>query len=252
MTALIMNTFSEKIRSKTFYIVAFIGMIIMLFVTTNNSSLSINGRKVIGFEQMVPVSLSIISFISCLLAIMVSIQTIPNEFERKTSHLILIRGIKPWQYMFSMTAGNILTNIFCMFLLSISLFLFCIYHGKAELLLYILLSMLLLCVNSIFLSAAVSLLSIKLPAFAAGIAGILIYVLGILHGILYTFVGTAEGITALAAKTLLFITPDFSAVQEQASAILVGNPVDLQPVVGILLLTYMVISLVLVTFRKEV
>lgn len=252
MTALIMNTFNEKIRNKTFYIVGFTGMVLMLLITTNNNSLSINGRKVNGFEQMVPVSLSIISFISCLLAIMISIQTIPNEFERKTSHLILIRGIKPWQYMFSMTVGNIMTSIFCMLLLSVSLFLFCIYHGKAGLLLYIVLSMVLLCVNSIFLSALVSLLSIKMPAFAAGIAGVLIYVLGMLHGILYPFVETAEGITALLAKIILFFTPDFSAIQGQAASLLTGSPVDMQAVTIALLLTYIVLTLTFVTFRKEV
>lgn len=112
--------------------------------------------------------------------------------------------------------------------------------------------MLILCINSTFLSAAVSLLSIKLPAFVTGIAGILIYVFGMLHGILYVFAGTAEGVAALLMRSILFFTPDFSAVQGQASALLVGNPPDLQPIAVSLLLTYAVLSLVFITFRKEV
>ena len=78
MYALIVNTFREKIRNKTFYVVLVIGMVVMLLLTTGNSHLTINGRKVTGFEQMVPVALSIMGFVACLLAVMVSIQTIPN------------------------------------------------------------------------------------------------------------------------------------------------------------------------------
>lgn len=92
MLALIHNTFRERIRGKTFHVVAFIGMAIMLLVTTGDSNLMINGRKVSGFEQMVPVALSITGFVSGLLAVMVSLRTIPDEFERKTTHLVLVRG----------------------------------------------------------------------------------------------------------------------------------------------------------------
>ncbi|NMA35054.1 MAG: hypothetical protein GX940_10995, partial [Clostridiaceae bacterium] len=108
MLALIHNTFRERIRGKTFHIVSVIGIVIMLIITTSEGSLTINGMTVTGFEQMVPVALSITGFVSSLLAVMVSLRTIPDEFERKTTHLVLIRGIKPWQYMFSLTIGNML------------------------------------------------------------------------------------------------------------------------------------------------
>lgn len=252
MSALIRNAFSEKIRSRTFYIVAFIGMVLMLLITTSNDNLSINGRKVTGFEPMVPVALAIMGFVSCLLAVMISIQTIPNEFERKTIHLVLVRGIKPGRYMFALTIGNILASVSCQLLLTISLYIFCICHGKWNLIPAILLSTLLMTVNTAFLSAAVSLLSIKLPVFVAGISGILLYVTGMLRGVLYILAGRMEGITALPIKGILFFIPDFSAVQSQAAAVLVGNPAELQPVAMSLLLMYAVLSLTFVTFRKEV
>lgn len=251
MTVLILNTFREKIYHKTFYIIMLIGMVLMLIITTGNGNLTINGQKVNGFSAMVPVALSIISFIACLLAIMTSIQTIPNEFDRKTSHLILTRGIKPWQYMFALTAGNILTSIFSMITLYISLMVFCIIHGKAGLLPVTFLSVLILSISPAFLSAAVSLLSINIPVFVTGIAGILIYVFGMLHGILDTLAGTTEGFAAALARLVLFVIPNFSAIQGQASSLLTGKPVDLQPLAGGLLLLYTVLSLTFITFRKE-
>lgn len=252
MCALIINTFREKLRNKTFYIVLIIGMVLMLVLTTNNSHLTINGRKVSGFEQMVPVALSIMGFVACLLSIMVSIQTIPNEFERRTTHLVLVRGVKPWQYMFALTSGNIAAGIFCILLLSFSLILFCLFYGKFELIPSVFLCSLLLGINSAFLCAAVSVLTIKLPVFAAGIGGVLIYAAGILHGILDAVAAASEGFAASIIKILLFFIPDFAAIQGQASAVLVGGSVDLQPVAAGLLLIYLFLSLTFITFRKEV
>lgn len=252
MLALIRNTFSERIRSRTFYVVGIIGMIIMLLITTGNGNLTINGRKVAGFEPMVPVALSIIGFVSSLLAVMVSLQTIPNEFERKTTHLVLIRGIKPWQYMFSLAAGNMLASVFCMLSLYVSLLIFTAAHGKFGLFLPTFLCIAIMSINTMLLSAAVSVLSIKLPVYITGIMGLIIYVMGILHGVLDTLAGTTEGFGAVLAGVVLFLVPDFSAVQHQASNVLTWMPLDPKPLLVSLLQLYIVLSLTFVVFRKEV
>ena len=252
MLALIHNTFRERIRGKTFYVVAFIGMVIMLLVTTGDSNLTINGKKITGFEQMVPVALSITGFLSTLLAVMVSLRTIPDEFERKATHLVMIRGIKPWQYMFSLTVGNMLASLFCMLSLYISLCVFCAAYGKLGLILPTFLCIIVMSVNSLFLSAAVSVVSIKSPVYIAGLAGILIYAAGVLHGILDALANTAQGVGAVPARAILFLIPDFSAVQQQASNILTGASVDPEPILGSLMLLYLVLSLTFVLFRKEV
>ncbi len=252
MLALIRNTFSERIRSKTFYVVGIIGMILMLLITTGNGNLTINGRKITGFEPMVPVALSIIGFISSLLAVMVSLQTIPNEFERKTTHLVLIRGIKPWQYMFSLTAGNMLASVFCMLSLYVSLLIFTAAHGKIGLFLPTFLCILIMSINTMLLSAAVSVLSIKLPVYITGIFGLIIYVMGILHGVLDTLVGTTEGFGAVLAKAVMLFIPDFSAVQQQASNALTFMPLDPKPLFVSLLQLYVILTLTFVVFRREV
>ena len=252
MLALIRNTFNERIRSRTFYVVGIIGMVIMLLITTGNGNLTINGKKVTGFEPMVPVALSIIGFVSSLLAVMVSLQTIPNEFERKTTHLVLIRGIKPWQYMFSLTAGNMLASVFCMLSLYVSLLIFTAAHGKIGLFLPTFLCIGIMSINTMLLSAAVSVLSIKLPVYITGIFGLIIYVMGILHGVIDTLAGTTEGFGAVLIKVVMLIVPDFSAVQQQASNALTWIPLDPKPLLLSLLQLYFILALTFVVFRKEV
>ncbi len=252
MLALICNTFRERIRARTFYVVSLIGMAIMLMVTTGNGNLTIDGRKITGFEQMVPVALSIVGFVSSLLAVMVSLRTIPDEFERKTTHLVMIRGIKPWQYMFSLTVGNMLASLFCMLSLYASLLVFCTAHGKLGLILPTFICIITMCINTMFLSAAVSVMSIKVPAYITGIFGLIIYVAGILHGVLDTLAGTTRGVGSVLSGIALFFIPNFSAVQQQASNLLMRAPVDPEPLLGSMMLLYLVVSLTFVTFRKEV
>jgi hypothetical protein len=252
MLALMHNTFRERIRGKACHVVSVIGIVIMLIITTSEGNLTINGMKVTGFEQMLPVALSITGFVSSLLAVMISLRTIPDEFERKTTHLVLIRGIKPWQYMFSLTIGNMLASLSCMLSLYVSLFIFCAAYGKLSLILPTFLCIIVMSINSMFLSAAVSVISIKAPVYITGIAGIIIYAAGILRGVLDTLANTSQGAGAALARIMLFLIPDFSAVQQQASNILTGAPVDPEPILGSLMLLYLVLSLTFLLFRKEV
>ena len=139
---------------------------------------------------------------------------------------MLIRGIKPWQYMFSLTIGNMLASLSCMLSLYVSLFIFCAAYGKLSLILPTFLCIIVMSINSMFLSAAVSVISIKAPVYITGIAGIIIYAAGILRGVLDTLANTSQGAGAALARIMLFLIPDFSAVQQQASNILTGAPVD--------------------------
>ena len=154
--------------------------------------------------------------------------------------------------MFALTSGNIAAGIFCILLLSVSLLAFCLFYGKFQLIPSVLICSMLLGINSAFLCTAVSVLSIKLPVFVSGIGGILIYATGVLHGILDALSGTTQGFAASAIKIILFLIPDFAAIQSQASAVLTGGPFDVQPVATGLLLIYLFLSLTFITFRKEV
>lgn len=251
MLTIAMNTFKEKLRSKALYITGITGFILMLLISTGNG-LSINGQKILLFEDRVPVAMSVMQFLGSLLAIMISLQTIPNEFERKTTHLILTRGIKLWQYMFSLAAGNIFTSV--VFTLSIysSLIVFSLVLGKGNLLLHTLASILVLSVNTMLLSGIVSVLSIRIPGFINGIIGLIVYFLGVFHNLLSTASGALEGIEGTLLKAALWLIPNFSEVQLQAANILLSRPADIVPILVQLLFLYIVLSLTFIPFRKEV
>lgn len=251
MLTITMNTFKEKIRSKALYITSITGFILMLLITTGNG-LSINGQNVLVFEDRVPVAMSVMQFLGSLLTIMISLQTIPNEFERKTTHLILSRGVKSWQYMFSLTAGNIFTSL--VFTLSIysSLIVFCLVLGKGNLLLHTLASILVLSINTMLLSGIVSVLSIWVPGFINGIIGLVLYFLGVFHGLLETVSNALEGVEGTLLQAGLWLIPNFSEVQKQASNILLSRTVDIVPVLIQLLFLYIVLGLTFLPFRKEV
>jgi ABC-type transport system involved in multi-copper enzyme maturation permease subunit len=251
MLAITMNIFKEKIRNKALYITGIAGFILMLVISTGNG-LTINGQTIHQFEDRVPVAMSIMQFLGSLLAIMISLQTIPNEFERKTTHLVLTRGVKRWQYMFSLTAGNIFTSV--VFTLSIysSLIIFCLVLGKGNLLLHTLASILVLSVNIMLLSGVVSVLSIRVPGFINGIIGLALYFLGVFHNLLETVSLALEGVEGALLQVCLWLIPNFSEVQKQASNILLGRTVDIVPVLAQLLFLYVVLALTFLPVRKEV
>jgi ABC-type transport system involved in multi-copper enzyme maturation permease subunit len=251
MMTLIKNTFKEKIRSKTLYITGGIGIVVMFLVTTGDG-LTINGLAIIDFHQRVPVAMAIMNFLGSLLAIMISLQTIPNEFERKTTHLVLVRGIKPWQYMFSLTVGNILSSLVCVFSMYIPLLLFCSAFGKGYLIFTSLGAIIILSLNTILISAIVSLLSIRVPVFINGVLCIVIYFLGVFHNMLSVAAKAMVGLKGTFMKLIMYVVPNFAAVQNEASDFMLHQPVESYTIVIQLLYLYIILSLTFLIFRKEV
>lgn len=251
MLTIIMNTFKEKIRSKALNITSITGFILMLLISTGNG-LTINGREVLLFEDRVPVAMAVMQFLGSLLAIMISLQTIPNEFERKTTHLILSRGVKRWQYMFFLTAGNIFTSVIFSLSLYSSLIVFCLVLGKGNLILRTIASILVLSVNTMLLSGIVSILSIRIPGFMNGIVGLILYFLGVFHNLLETVSNALEGVGRFLLQAGLWLIPNFSEVQTQASNILLSRTVDIVPVLIQLLFLYIALGLSALPVRKEV
>lgn len=103
----------EKIRRKELYIVSAIGIfIILLFGTgSDSSSLSINGVAITDYKMLAPILLIVVNAISCVLTAVMSLSTIPNEYERNTSHLIWIRKIPQYRYHIELALSNMITGL---------------------------------------------------------------------------------------------------------------------------------------------
>ncbi|MBS4538398.1 hypothetical protein GOQ27_07970 [Clostridium sp. D2Q-11] len=251
MGAIIINSLREKIRSKTIYIVGGIGVAIILFLALNGS-FSFDDKILTDCHELVPIVLVMVNLFASILAIMLSLSTIPKEFERKTTHLVLVRGIKQWQFILALTISNIIISLFSIGLLSISVIIYALVQGEIQVLLKILGSILILGLNISVLSAITSWLSIKLPETITGFIGILIYFVGVFHSMLSIFVKTREGFSRFLLEGLMTLVPNFAAVQKQSGQLVTGNYVDIYPLVLQGLFLYIILALTFVTFRKEV
>lgn len=251
MLTIAFNVIKEKFRSKAILIVLIIGMLLMLLISMGNG-LSINGVKITSFEQRIPVAIAINTFLGSILAMMTSIQTIPLEFERKTPHLILSRGIKKGNYTFALALGNIFTSLIFMAAINLTLVVMIVGFGRFDLLLYVCLSMLILSINISALAAIMSLLSMYIPSFINAIIGLVIYSIGVAHGSIKTAVSAVEGSLSVVLKVVLYIVPDLGSVQEQASSALLGASIELLPLITVSIFLYVALSLTMVSLRKDV
>ncbi|MDD3360271.1 MAG: hypothetical protein PHW34_01190 [Hespellia sp.] len=81
------NALRERIRRKDIYVIIAIGVMIVMMCMSGAATLSIDGVAVTEFRIMMPLVMNIISVLGGAIAIALSLRTIPNEYERKTSHL---------------------------------------------------------------------------------------------------------------------------------------------------------------------
>ena len=102
------------------------------------------------------------------------------------------------------------------------------------------------------LSGIVSVLSIRVPGFINGIVGLILYFLGVFHSLLETVSNVLEGAKGTLLQTCLWLIPNVSEVQRQASNILLSRTVDIVPVLVQLLFLYIVLGLTFLPVRKEV
>jgi ABC-type transport system involved in multi-copper enzyme maturation permease subunit len=251
MMTIMLNSLREKIRNKTIYVIGGMGILIITFLMLN-ADFRFDDKKIVSFEELVPISIIMVNFLGSLLAVMLSLQTIPNEFERKTTHLVLVRGIKKYEYMLGLALSNIIVSLISLLLLFTSIVIFCIIHSELDYTLNILGSMGILSVNIAVISALTSLLSIKIPLFANGILVIVIYFLGVFHNILSVFSGTVGGVMEKVLNAALVVIPNFSTVQREAGNLIAGKVIDVYPIILQLLFLYIVMTLTLFTFRKEI
>ena len=233
----------DKLRNKILYYVCLMGIIIALFVVLN-AKIKWDGKIVNNFKTQAAIITSIISFFACVLSILLSSNTIPNEYERKTSHLLFIRGVRRWQYTFSLTASNVIISIISLFLLSLSLIILSVIKNEIGHLRYIAGTIAILSINVVVLSVITSFLSKNISAIAAGFFGLMFYFVGILHDtieILTKTIGSSKII-----HYILLVVPNLSDVQKQAGHFMDGNRIDIYPLVVQVLYMYIILSLVLV------
>lgn len=245
------TAFREKIRKKTFSISAAIGVFVLMLFSSDSTTVSINGVSVTSYETLTPILLTMINAISCMLAVIFSLGTIPNEYERRTSHLIWIRGISQASYHGQLAAANVLSALLSQLILYVMIIYYMLRQHHSADLWKLLPAFLISAICVICTSLMTSWLSIFLPRAAAGVLSTLVLIVGILHSVLDLAKNILGGFSERMISFLLFFLPDFNAIQSQAGSLLIDNHVAVHPLLKGVFYSYLFFLLLLMVRRKE-
>lgn len=226
MRTIMCNALKERIRRKELYVVLVIGVLMILFCGSDSATITINGEPLVGFRNMFMVMHVLIHVIGCILAVILSMNTIPREYERRSSHLVWVRGISQPVYHGGLAAANLAAAAIAVGFLYGVLAGYAVIKGYAAYVPKMIPAYLIVVVSISLISLWASVLSICLPAAVTGILAAGFAVVGILHGFLELLKSTVGGGSGTCMAFLLRVIPDLNGLQTQAYHLIVGETVD--------------------------
>lgn len=251
MKVIIRASLMERIRRRELYIIFAVGVLMILLTCTGEGSLSVNGEVLTGFENRMMIFQIMANFFSCILAVVLSMNTIPNEYERRNSHLVWIRGISQRKYHGSLCIANSIVCMMVLLVFYVMLAVFVLINGQAGLIPRLLPAYLITGLNCLFVSVLTSALSIIAPAFIAGTAGIMFVILGVFHSLLSLAKNIFGGFGGRLLGAMLKVVPDLHGMQDQAYRYILGQEPGLHKILAVVFATYIAGIGILVFRRKE-
>lgn len=234
------NALRERIRRKELYLVVGIALLVLGMCGSGAATLEIDGKPITDFDNMFGVMHVISNLTGCALAVVLSLKTIPNEYDRRTSHLVWIRGISQRRYHMELAAANVVGSLIAAGVLYLGIAVYVLSKGRADCLPGMLPGFFVLSINLALVSLFVSLLSIVLPSFAVGFLGILLVLLGVLHGILDVYRSMIGGVSGAIVKAVLWIAPDLNEIQAQAQEVILNGKANVHVILVGLLSVYVI------------
>ncbi|MFV0362646.1 MAG: hypothetical protein ACK5LL_06095 [Suipraeoptans sp.] len=246
-----MNALKERMRKKQLYIVVVIGALLVALCGSGSTTISVQGEEISGFANTLMMFNVIVNAVGCLLALLLSMSTIPTEYDEKRSHLVWSKGISQSKYHFQLVIANVLSSLAAAAILYAAIGIFMITTGESSSLKYIVPAFLILSINVIMISALTSVLSVKLPAAVTGliVGGVLL--VGIGHSLIEMYATTLGGFSEKILNAILKVMPNLHEIQSQATLLVIGNGVDGKILLkGVVIIAIAFVG-VLVIKRKE-
>ncbi|MDE5965270.1 MAG: hypothetical protein K2G89_00340 [Lachnospiraceae bacterium] len=242
----------EKIRKKVLYIVSILGGLILALFGTGTGSISIDGTPVTDYKILAPILLAILNVISCVMAVVLSLDTIPNEYERKTSHLVLIRNVSQTKYHAALTIANIMAGLLAELILFAVFLLFMISQHQGGDIWRLVPAFFISAICVVLICVMTSWLSIFLPRFFAGTLSVIIVLAGVFYNMLELLNSIVGGFAGKLLKGILYIVPDLHGIQQQAGSVLTDGTIEVHLLLKGLLWIYIFAMLLGLFKRKEV
>lgn len=265
------NVVRENLRNKVLYLLALLGILVVaaLLLGGTVQQRGAGGGPAVNLTDSllgtVEIGFTIIGLFSAVVAAVLSMNTVPREFERKTIHLLLVRPVERWRVALELLWGNVLTAWVLYALLSLGLVLVLAARGaNAHYLLSLVPGLLTLSLNVAFTACLTTLLSARLPGAVAGFLGLGAYAAGALRGVLDLGLqmkimaalehgASATFWEALRSIALWFLPPVNEIAAEAAKFLTPGALLDAKVYVSALIWLYLAVLLTSVSlYGKEV
>lgn len=213
------SCFRENIRTRSMYILAVVGFLAVLVALSSGARVSTGGSgNLLDTPQgAARVGVAVTGFFSALAAVMVCMNSIAREFERRTTHLVLVRPVQRWRYALEILAGNLLTSWTFLALMLIALWLGLRGRGIAVSGADFAGAGLSLAVGVAALSAVTTLFGSRMAGPAAGFLGVTAYAVGVLKDQLALLVEAHEGLVRVLVRAALAIAPPVSELSRAAA-----------------------------------
>ncbi len=250
MLVIMKNALKERMRRKELYIIVVIGALLFLLCSSDSMTISVGGESLTGFGSMFGVLHIIINAIGCILGVVLSIRTIPNEYERRNSHLVWVRGISQQTYHTGLTLANVVSSVFATLILYVMLAVYTGIKGDGVRVGMLIPAFLLVALNVAIVALFTSVLSIVLPGALTGVIGILLTLAGIFHGALDIYRNIVGGVAKAVLTAVLKIVPDFHGIQTQAQNLVLGKSIEVH-VICLGFLVFYICTIGLIVFKRK-
>ena len=241
----------EKIRKKVFYMVSIMGVLLLVLFGTGTGSISIGGTAITDYKLLAPILLTLVHAISCVMAVVLSLDTIPNEYQRQTSHLVLIRDVSQAKYHGALATANVVASLLSELILYITFLCYMLSKHHENDIGRLPVAFFLSSISVIIVCVMTSWLSIFLPKLIAGTLSVMMMLAGIFYSILELLNSIVGGFAGKLLKAVLYIVPDLHGIQKQAGFFLTDGVVDLHLLLKGFLWIYILCIFLCLFKRKE-
>ena len=240
----------EKIRKKIFIAVTVISALLTLLLSTGSTTLTIGGEPLTGYNIMMPVVMTVMHAVSCIMAMVMSLGTIPAEYERRTHHLILTRGVSQARYHGELTLANVGASLISHGIFMAGAAVYMVSQGHGRELPMMLPAYLISGLGAAVVSTLSTALSAVMGRLPAGLIAGTVTLAGIFAPLLELAKSMAGGLAGKLLGVMLFLLPDLNSMQSAAAKLLTGKGSGLHPVFTGMFYIYLFAMFVMIYKRK--
>ena len=226
-------------------------ILLLLLLSSGSTNMTIAGEPVTGFRMMFPVLHTTVNALSCVFAAVLSCTTIPEEYERHSSHLVWSRGISQLVYHGGLTLANVITACIPALMQYAIIGGYAALSGHSEVIRMLGPAFLLLAVNIEIVSIFTSVMSIPLSGMPAGVIGVLLALLGMFHSLLEMYGRVIGGVPSRLLNAVLTVIPNLYKIGVQAEHMLLGKELSIHVLLVGLLFVYVNTAILYVLRKKE-